>query len=86
MWSTAVVMETGVVLEMGVAIEKKYKPRPPGFIVTNNSHEMRLQIYLLDFIPRLSQMEVLCSLSLFSKKYKPGAYMTRCRQVLTTVV
>jgi len=29
----------------------------PGFTVTNNSQEIRLQMYLLDFIIRLSQMD-----------------------------
>ena len=30
----------------------------PGFFVTNKPHDLRVQMYLLEFITRLSQMEI----------------------------
>lgn len=42
------------VMDQQVTLEKA---GVPGFFVTNNPNEIRLQMHLLDFIMRLSQQE-----------------------------
>ena len=43
------------VMDQQVMLEKA---GVPGFYVTNNSQEIRIQMYLLEYIVRLSQVDV----------------------------